>query len=348
MNHAQIWWRQVGSSLRLCQAVVHRACGETSFVLYLPRSLPWQDEFYDIMKDRLSSLRGDRTVNFLDCTGEDPGRQVLQELCAEDVRTRYWPGQSYADYLGGQTDITLNQMYVWVRGIRTAGQLDSWRTFAARYDGAARAAGGLHALFLLEYRTDHPRADGGVVYTPSGADCQVFCLEAAALQPCPSADYLACLAQSVSGGDPELAGALIRQGDPFLQEPEACARRLLDGGCSDSGQPFAPAGDETLHLRVWRAQIMVLFARVEEKRLEYIRANLDRLSGWMPVQAENGALIRDPWDLEFGNLFFLTRRGDTDFTRQETEMIRLCRDVRNLLAHNELVPYDKVSLLLSE
>lgn len=350
MNFAEIWWRQVGRSLRLCQEVVRRAYAETSFVLYLPRRLPWEAEFYDVMKDRLSSLQADRMVRFVTCSGLQPGEQVLSELCSEDVRTGYWPGQSPAVYLAGLSDIPLNQMFVWVRQIETAGQLEQWRSFAAQYTATAvrRDPEALHAVFILESRkaASSPAGESAVQYGITDGDCQVFCLEAAALQEELPTEYLAALAQCVGAGDPELSGRLILRGKTFLQDPVNTARQVLSDESADSGEPFAGADKTVLHLRVWRAQIMTLFALVEEKRLAYIRTNEDRLRAWMPTPAENGALIRDPYELEFGNLFYMTRHAETDFTRQETEQIELCREVRNLLAHNELVPYDKVQALL--
>lgn len=344
MNYPQIWWQQVGRSLRLCRAVSDRLYAETSLVLRLPRRLPWEDEFYDTMKDRLSAQQAQRMVRFITCSRQKPGDQILEELCSEDVRTGYWPGQSCEEYLAALPDLTLNQMYVWVRQITTPGQLESWRHFAARYAQAAAgsAPDSPHALFVLEYRTDHPEPEGEEIgYAPTEGDCQVFCLEAAGLMDGLPTDYLATLAQCVGAGDPELSGRLIQQGKAFLEDPVGTARQVLsESGCA--------VGDDVVHLRVWRAQIMVLFALVEEKRLQYIRDNEDRLRAWLPTPAENGAQINDPYDLEFGNLFYMTRRADTAFTRQETEQITLCRDVRNLLAHNELVPCDKALRLLVE
>lgn len=352
MRLADIWWQQVGSSLRLCRAIVRQMETETSFVLRLPRRLPWQDTFYDRMQDSLSSLRADRTLRFLTCTGAAPGRQILEELCSEEVRAGYWPDQSYARYLAALPELTLNHMYVWVRQISTPGQLEQWRSFAAQYAAAAAEADepGPHALFVLEYRTKHPSAAAAdeVGYRISGGDCQVFSLEAAALAEGLPAEYLATMAQCAGGGDPELAGALIREGEAFLRSPVDTVQQILAEGCTESGEPFAPADVETLHLRIWRAQMMVLFAQLEEKRLNYIRTNYARLKSWLPNPDEKGGVIDDPYDLEYGNLFYMTRRPDTDFSRQESEEIRLCRDVRNLLAHNELVPCDQALRLLEQ
>lgn len=352
MRFADIWWQQVGRSLRLCRAIVQRMENESSFVLRLPQRLPWQDAFYDRMQDSLSSLRADRTLRFLLCTGAAPGRQILEELCTEEVRAGYWPDQSYARYLATLPEVTLDHMYVWVRQISTPGQLEQWRSFAAQYAAAAggRDARAPRALFVLEYRTENPVpvAPDEVGYEVSGGDCQVFSLEAAALAEGLPAEYLATMAQCAGAGDPELTGALIREGEAFLRSPVAAVQQVLTRGCTEAGQPFAPAETETLHLRIWRAQMMVLFAQLEEKRLNYIRTNYARLKAWLPNPTDNGGTIDDPYDLEYGNLFYMTRRQDTDFSRQESEQIRLCRDVRNLLAHNELVPYEQALRLLEQ
>lgn len=344
MNFPQIWWQQVGRSLRLCRTVSDRLYAESSLVLRLPRQLPWEEEFYEIMKDRLSAQQAQRMVRFLDCGKQSPGDQILEELCSEDVRTGYWPGQSCEEYLAALPDLPLNQMYVWVRQITSQGQMERWRHFAARYaqETARIAPDRPHALFVLEYRTDHPQSEGEEIgYAPTQGDCQVFCLEAAALMEGLPTEYLATLAQCVGEDNPELSGRLIQRGAAFLEEPVDTARQVLE----ECGTAL---GTDILHLRVWRAQIMVLFALVEEKRLQYIQDNEERLRAWLPTPTENGALIQDPYDLEFGNLFYMTRLPDTTFTQQEAEQIKLCRDVRNLLAHNRLVPWDKALRLLTK
>ena len=66
MSLSSIWWQQVGSSLRMRQEVVRRLQNEESFVLRVPLRMPWQEDFYELMRDRLSSLNANRMVRFFD------------------------------------------------------------------------------------------------------------------------------------------------------------------------------------------------------------------------------------------------------------------------------------------
>lgn len=349
MSLSSIWWQQVGSSLRMRQKVVRRLQNEESFVLRVPLRMPWQEDFYELMRDRLSSLNANRMVRFLTCDSAlSPGQQILNELCSEDVRTSYWPGQSYAEYLAGLRDVPFNQMFIWVKNIMTSASLEQWRSFAAQYRASRSAEAGAHAVFILEYHTDNSTSGGSgeVIYSISDRDCQVFCLEASALFEELPWEYLSTLALCVGGGDPEKCAVLIQAGKEFLSDPEVTGQEILSQGYYSNEEPFPIPQEGTVRSSVWRAQIMVLFPLLEAHRFRYIYTNYDRLQRYLPLPDENGAVIHQPYDLEFGNLYYLTRQVGTSFSREEAENIRICRSIRNLLAHNNLVPYEDVMHLL--
>lgn len=348
MNLSSIWWQQVGRSLRLFQAIVHHVQTSPSFVLRLPTLLPWEQEFYSRIQSTLSSMNANKMFRFLDCSAQkSPGQQVIEELCSEEVRAGYWPNQDLASYLADLRDVPLNQMFIWVRGIPSAAVLENWKRFTAKY--STGPSDHPRAVFILEYREQKPcsRSEKEITYTITSADCQVFCLEAASLQNDLPVGYLSALAFCMGEEIPEQCGAFLKAGNAFLLDPVGAAEQILSTQNFSSGRPFFSAPKEQLRIRAWQAQVMVLFPLLEQRRTGYIQEHHARLKSWLPVTGENGQEITDPYDLEYGNLFFLTRRDDTTFSSAEAETIRFYRDIRNLLAHNTLVPCEKVLKFLS-
>lgn len=348
MNLSSIWWQQVGRSLRLFQAIVHHVQTSRSFVLRLPTLFPWEQEFYNRIQSTLSALDANKMFRFLDCSAQkSPGQQVVEELCSEEVRAGYWPNQDLASYLADLRDVPLNQMFIWVRGISSVTVLENWKRFAAKY--SVGSFDHPRAVFILEYREQKPysRSENEISYTITSADCQVFCLEAASLQNDLPVEYLATLAFCMGDEMPEQCGALLNAGNSFLQDPVSVAEQILTTENFSNGQPFFFAAKEQLRIRAWQAQIIVLFPLLEQRRIRYIQVQHPRLKSWLPITGENGQEITDPYDLEYGNLFFLTRRDDTTFSSEEVEIIRFYRDIRNLLAHNTLIPSEKALRFLS-
>lgn len=347
MSHAAIWWKQLGSSIRLLDGILNPIRNERSVVLRLPVDLPWEDMFYQQAQEQLSVLHSNRMVRFLDCSGQEPDQQVLEELCSEEVQTNYWPGQKVADYLAGLEHIPFHQMYIWVRGIASPGMLEKWRSFAAQCRSADRT--GPCALFILEYRSKSRKESAAdeVSYTVTGGDCLVFSLEAAAAYKEMPTEYLAILAQCASGNDPELCGVLLQDPQALFQDPITFTEQVLAQGHTSTGKGFASVPENLIRNRVWMAQINVLFSRLEAWRLQYIQDHRQKLEAWLPMTAENGAKIENPDDLEFGHLYYLTRQVYTRFDCDEVQNIALCRDIRNRLAHNVVVPCEKVQRLLA-
>ena len=104
-----------------------------------------------------------------------------------------------------------------------------------------------------------------------------------------------------------------------------------------------PAPQEAqLHSAVLLAQIMQVFPRLEQFRLQYVQDHAVQLQTYLPIQGSQGDLIYDPQDLELGNLFFLCRQVGTNFSTEDYHRIDTCRTLRNKLAHNDLLTFEEV------
>jgi hypothetical protein len=101
---------------------------------------------------------------------------------------------------------------------------------------------------------------------------------------------------------------------------------------------LAASGDvhslDELRRRVWSAQVGVLLPFVEGRRRELLEGLDGQLVG--PFRFDDGVVIQDARDLEIGQIEYqLAKRG-----RRVPQTIRLLKQIRNRLAHLEVVTGD--------
>lgn len=341
MNPGIIWWNQIGNALSFVGRVADQLQDHRPAILHIPEGLPWPEVFYEAVDRRRVEFSAHRSLRRLRWDGTtQPGDVIMEELCSPMIRAGYWPGETVGAYLAPLEDLMLNEYFVWITGIRHKQDLARWAAFVADYERhcAGRAN---RAVFLLEYAG----ADAGrppldlIRFRAEGYDCRVFCLElAAALGNSELRDYQAELAQCIGGGNPELCARLLEAGQTLLLEPVDTALELLGG--------FREAEEARIISAVWRAGITLLFPVLEEFRMGFIREHHGRLMEHMPVTNSGGEEITDPRELEVGALYHIAFRHLRDLSREQGQLLRLCRRVRNQLAHNKPVPYEDVRELL--
>lgn len=349
MNPGSIWWGQIGNSLRLLTKVTNNLRDCQSAVLQVPKKLPWRHDFYEAIDIRRSAFSGERRLVRLTWEdGMDPGEFVLDELCSNRVRADYWPGQTYAEYLGSKSELLMNDYYVWVAGIHNKEDISKWGEFLTQYHHVAKQLE-TSAVFILEY--DGANADllgvEKIVCSVESYDCRVFCLEAAAtLNNSDLRAYQAELALCIGGNNPDLISALLERGNKLLLDPVATATDVMTSGYSSNGNPFIVEPEQIISSAAWKAAIGLLFPIVEQYRLDFISTHERTLARHLPISNSNGDRITDPYDLEIGAIQYIVGSAQKEFTPVEVENIRLCRKTRNLLAHNKPVPYADVKKIL--
>lgn len=340
MNPGSIWWEQIGNSLRLLNSVTECLRDCRPAVLRLPERMPWRERFYDTADMRRSAFSAERRLIRLAWPGcFDPGEFVLKELCSPRVRADYWPGQSCAAYLGSREDLMLNAYDVWVTGIHCKADLLRWTEFVREYERAGEQLE-KRAVFLLEYDgpSIHPPGIRMISYTVEHHDCRVFCLEiAAALKNTGLREYQAELALQVSGGDPELCWALLLTGDSLLRDPAAAAQRVLSSERSCAGQPFPAMSEQQITSAAWKSAVVLFFPILEQWRIRFVTRHQAELTRYLPITNSNGAKVTDPFDLEIGSLHYIVGQHKNAFTSLDLEDIQLCRNARNMLAHNKMI-----------
>ncbi|MBQ6206984.1 MAG: hypothetical protein IJK52_07865 [Oscillospiraceae bacterium] len=346
MNAADIWWGQIGNSLRLLGRVTLCLRDHKSAVLAMPTRFPWKERFYREIDIRRAPYSVNRRLKRIAWPGRgDPGHFVLTTLCPLDVQADYWPGQTYGEYLGSRRNLAINDYDIWVTGVHSKADLTKWADFVTRYHAAAKDAEP-HAAFFIEY--DGPDMKPGNVERISCQveryDCRVFCLEMAAeLSGTPLRDYQAELALSIGGSQPELCAALLETGDRLLDDPISTARQVLDAARDSYGNRFAPRTETELNSAVWLAAVALLFPLMERYRIDFIERHKMELYRFLPISNSNGDEVTEPFDLEIGALCYIIANLRVHlFTPAEVSGLRLCRRIRNQLAHNK--PADRADV----
>lgn len=351
MNAGSIWWNQIGSSMRLLDAISGAMEARCPVLLKVPQSFPWRSTFYDAVDYRRADFCAERLLKRIRWDGrEEPGALLmgLDDLCPDQVRRDYWPGRNRAEYLGAQSEIFLNEHYVWITGIRDAEGLNRWVEFVELYEQAA-ADRSRRAVFILESTADPGRSTGlqQIVYRTEAYDCRVFALEAAAaLNNTDMKAYQAELANSLSNGTPELCWAFLNQGERLLLHPVETAVKISSSGRASDGTDFEPLNAQQAHSAAWEAAAVLLFPRLERWRMNFIESHAEILRYSLPIRNSNGQKVTDPRDLEIGSLWYVVNNSGPRFSPEEAQQNRLCRDVRNQIAHNQLVSCAQIRAIL--
>jgi hypothetical protein len=347
MNGGTIWWAQIGTSLKFLDRLIRQLQELHSVILNMPERFPWRHAFYDAVDQRRSRFCGERRLKRLPWNpAMEPGAFVLKELCPQDVQADYWPSQTYGEYIGSQRQLMLNDYFVWVTGIHTKSDMLKWQTFLRQYENALPDTT-VGAVFVLEYDgspLEHAEPEP-IVYQVERYDCQVFCLEAALeLQNTALQSYQAQVALCVGNRDPELCGALLETGEAMLQDPIQTVLQVLETVRRSDGTAFPSLSEQRISSAIWEAAIITAFPLLERFRTEFVNRNAAELRKSLPIENSNGDSIREPSDLEIGTLDYISYHSYA-ISQQDKEMIHLCRTIRNLLAHNHLVPYEQIKIV---
>ncbi len=350
MNPGTIWWGQIGNSLRLLSKVTNALRDCHSAVLQVPQKLPWRHEFYNAVEVRRSAFGAERRLRRLQWEeNTDPGEFVLDELCSNKTRADYWPGLSYAAYLASRDDIVLNDYYVWITGIHSKTDISKWSAFVADYVHHC-ADPNKRAVFILEYdgvNTDFSGVEK-ILYCVENYDCRVFALEiAASLSNAAMRNYQAELALSICSNNPEFCYELLLQGNKLLEKTMSCVWEVISNSRDSDRRSFPPMTESQIQSAAWEASIVLMFPILERYRMGFIGRHQAQLSRRLPVTNSFGEKITETCDLELADLCHIVNQAGSNIPTNEAEAIRLCRRIRNLLAHNNLVSYEDVQKLLA-
>lgn len=261
----------------------------------------------------------------------------------------------------------------WVEDMQTD-DWPAWRDFLAEYSHACRSRSVLDRTLLCVSLTgisedSVPAADiclachtwRGVV---DSLDMLLYCSNLLRDGGMPSVRrrLLASIMASLALWDPTVAERLAVAGMDEILEPHdilkgiACERGWTADFVRDEEHRWAHGamdlfdGEDRIHSaalmlhdpnneflrRIWNAEIGILLPFVEERR----QALLRRLAGILkvPFRTRFGELITDSRELEIGHIESQVLTNDLPVSPDVRRLIRQLREIRNCLAHQEVVP----------
>jgi hypothetical protein len=97
-----------------------------------------------------------------------------------------------------------------------------------------------------------------------------------------------------------------------------------------------------LNRRIWAAEISVMLPFVEERRHELLTQYRHMLH--VPFRTRFGETIHDAWELEIGHIEAQLLGNDVNDVREsDKHLIRKLRQIRNALAHQEVLTLDQLT-----
>ena len=353
----RIFWEQITKAHHFVKQITSSLLDNGNVLLNVPENLPWRTTFYDTVEKVLLMENAMNTLKFLEAPEEEPGQYLLENFCKKEKRSSYRYGISYAAFLAGSPDITLNSCYLWIRNL-SGRKLDQWIGFIREYAKLLRA-GEPHAVFILE-TTDPAEPYGSLREfqyfsfdnTIQEYDKFTFCALACGDVRIPPAlrPYLVELAATLCSEDMELCPHCLERGIDFLKEPQETLTKIAAIRSRSDGCPFAALPDsEELRRRIWKSQLKLLFPVLEEYRSNFVSRYSAKIDEYLPIENTFGEKITSPQDLQLGDLSLLIGRRvlDISLSNEEQQELMQFKKARDQLAHLKTLDYPTAEKILS-
>lgn len=326
---------------------------EKNVLIFCRERIPWKVMFVDKIKKQLGDITAFRSFRMIkaDKTAE-PGYTVLNSLCSPDIQADYWPDQSYAEYLAGLDNITLNSLYVWVEGIESEEEVSRWLAFVNEYRKISHSLGKGRdrAIFILETIGSFSFETKSEYFvsinmTPNEFDRHMFCMVNTFDINCSYAlkQYIAELAFNLASDNVELCGLLAKSGEDLLNSPhkaysDCCDElNITDENCRKESSRI----DRDIIV----SQMRTVFPMLEQRRYMFIEKYVNEIQKVLPVNNSIDELVTEPFELELSTLFYIVNHNQIIVSEDDRNNLKICREIRNKLAHNEIVRGKEIKTL---
>ncbi|MDO4204213.1 MAG: hypothetical protein Q4D07_06955 [Selenomonadaceae bacterium] len=354
MAEKNIWWSQVGSARALIDNIVGNLLDSgVSVILTVPEDMPWENNFDEIVRERLYASAGRSPVTIC-CDGcetmKDFTALALDQFCKRDHRIRYRYNRPIGTFVGENPVATIHDNVVVVEGA-VSGNLQWWADFVRDYTRAAEVSSqdgnGKHGTFYIKVKE-------GAEITPSREVVHIeysraisqysrhaFYAVAAEEAGCNyhMCDYLVELLLLCCGEDVELGYICLKAYSEFLRSPYKVMTRIR--------KSFGRKGAENVYdndlfeREIFKAQLKTLFPLIEEFRLDFIQRNEKIIRDSGILRDEN---VSDPADLELGTYYYY--RDRLAVPEGLKDKLKRYREYRNRLAHLQILTNEEAETIL--
>lgn len=344
MNIAEQWWKRLVNSVRFLDDVKDILMDSRSVIMSFDGDVPWLDTMTFVLEQQLAFMTESRSFEVHDASRirVKPGEYLFERFCGESLRNKYWPGRdhSYEQFLAKNDETTLNRRIICITGL-TSGNAAAWIKSVTEY--LENRSDGERAVFILVTQgvnTNESRLIGSIRYSDyiTDYDCLMLCMTLLASEKCGSLQkqYISEISSSIAENNVEIAGLLAQQGVSLAADPFGTTDRVL----RDNGIVLSDLKGRVEN-SVWASQIKLVFPRLEDLRRELIQKYSGRIQQYLPITSNIDERIDRPSELEIGQLYFLCGKNRI-LDKHDYDKLRSMREARNLLAHREALPYERL------
>jgi hypothetical protein len=112
-----IWWNRISNPVLFIEDIVSTALDRKGAVLYLPQDVPWYEELFNLIWDKIRMEDGRGTFSTFESPEADIGKNLIWKFCKQEKRVCYRSTESAGKFLAESRDIVLNDQYLWVEGV---------------------------------------------------------------------------------------------------------------------------------------------------------------------------------------------------------------------------------------
>lgn len=371
----EFWWNEITGPHRLIESVADALADNKIVVLNVPYDLPWRHTMRNavcaLVREKIDN--SDLFVESIDAEddvpqGMEPGRYILDRFADESVAKGYrsTAKNSIQQYIVSNN--VIKDRLIWIKGLPEM-EVDRWLSFCRGFAIQAMASG----TFVIEISKLKPAGVAKCMvfdYSDyiSNYDLQLFSniiMDARSDYSVSWKNYAAMVVAKLCGTDAEIAERLLRTTDfkggsvlETLKEIADDKEYVKRGSVPDSQHVLwysRNGGEEELRLRIWAAQVQVLFPIIELERIQFISENLDIIAAALKNNTvmQFNEIVTNAMDIELGTLCYMMKHWTDDgsyilVVPDETKRhrIQFLHECRNLIAHVDCCSPKNVAELL--
>lgn len=345
----KIWWQKTDGASRFLSEAAEILSGGRSVVFSLPARVPWletmREVLFDLLNEKFSGVREIETIDAQEIP-KAPRKYIINNYCPNKEGFRPYDNEAYAEFLADSPDSLLIERCLWIQNADDL-QAADWFDFIVDYHKFLGGRSG--GVFILETSGDFPLQTSAGVEILSYAN-KITEYDSLAFNILTAAEfcrdnhlmkqYLAELVTRLAG-DVELGAACLEFSGEFLKNPHEVFKNIAEE------KNFAVQSDEDIDFAIWLTQLQSVFPLVETFRRRLIKKYYSAIAAALPCNSGYFE-VEQPEQAELGTLRFLINSRRLWFDKPDWDELLSYREVRNKLAHLEILPFDELQLIFDK
>lgn len=346
MRTEDIWWKRLSNPVNLADSIVDTLIENRSSVIVYRDVIPWKETFYTVIMEGIAQYNSSMRNSFHHI-GENtaPEDFFMNKYCSREEQGKYWkPSGTKARFLSECKSSSLNKSHVF---IDLAGSAAGWIRFIDEYSSyfAEDEEHGLFVVFTSDRNIKGTKYIDRYSYNDiiSNFDALLLCMTILSERKYSIREkqYISEVAVSIAEEDIVLSGGLAEYGMELAKEPYYTVQSVLNENkivCNPDSQKIKTS--------LWQAQVKVLFPVLEQYRCGLVSRYKEEINSFLFHSTNGTYKTNNPYELEIGELYHLCKNQHI-LTKAEFDILVKVRDARNALAHWDVIPYEKLTDLLT-